>query len=97
MVGSKLEKLCNGDIKHYRHCLANMQCNLLSLDCCLGTCSECPGDEQFCAELQAIVDDNDVDKVEYRQWTNTDRSTESPRCKQVLGRVQLDDGETATP
>ncbi|KAL5518045.1 hypothetical protein EMCRGX_G003713 [Ephydatia muelleri] len=75
MVGSKLEKLYNGEVNHYRHCLAKMQCIPPSLDCSLGTCTECPGVEQLCAELQAVFDDNDIDKVEYSQWTNTDRST----------------------
>ena len=74
MVGSKLEKLY-GEVTHYRHCLAKMQCNPPSLDCSLGTCKECPGVEQLCAELQAVFDDNEVDRVEYSQWTNTDRST----------------------
>jgi hypothetical protein len=37
-----------------------------------------------CVELQAIFDDNDEDKVEYSQWTNTDQSTLERKVQGVV-------------
>ena len=51
-----------------------MQCYPPSLECFLGKCTECPSVEILCAELQAIMDEHEIDSVEYRQWINTDRS-----------------------
>ena len=52
-----------------------MQCYPPSLECFLGKCTECPGVEILCAELQVIMDEHEIDSVEYRQWINTDRSS----------------------
>ncbi|KAL5477704.1 hypothetical protein EMCRGX_G024538 [Ephydatia muelleri] len=83
MVGSRLEHLTGGEIKHYRHCLAKMQCIPPTLECFLGKCTECPGVEILCAELQAIMDEHEVDSIEYRQWTNTDRSSLETKVQTV--------------
>ena len=83
MVGSRLEHITGGEIKHYRHCLAKMQCFPPSLECFLGKCTVCPGVEILCAELQAIMDECEIDSVEYRQWTNTDRSSLETKVQTV--------------
>lgn len=86
MAGSRLESLTQGEIKHYRHCLAAMQCNPPSIECFLGNCNrcigcflgncnQCPGAEPLCAGLQAVTDGNEIDTVEIWQWTTTDRAT----------------------
>ena len=52
MAGSRLESLTQGEIKHYWHCLAAMQCNPPNVECFLGNCNQCPGTEPLCAILQ---------------------------------------------
>ena len=75
MIGSRLEHLIGGEIKHYRHCLAKMQCFPPTLECFLRKCTECPGVEILCAELQAIMDEHEGDSVETdHRW--------KPRCRQ---------------
>eukprot|EP00731_Ephydatia_muelleri_P003574 Em0001g3574a len=75
MVGSKLEILTGGKFKHYRHCLAAMQCNPPNVGCYFGECELCPGTEPLHTCLQDAMDRNDVDAVEFQQWTTTDRAT----------------------
>ena len=75
MAGSMLESLTQGEIKHFRHCLAAMQCNPPNIECFLGNCNQCPGAEPLRARLQAVTDENEIDTVEIRQWTTTDRAT----------------------
>ena len=75
MAGSRLEALTDGEMKHYRHCLAAMQCDPPNVACFLGNCDQCPGTEPIHARLQAVTDENEVNTVEIRQWTTTDRAT----------------------
>ena len=75
MVGSKLEILTGGKFKHYRHCLAAMQCNPPNVGCYFGECELCPGTEPLHTCLQDAMDRNDVDAVEFQQWTTTDCAT----------------------
>ena len=75
MVGSKLEILTGGEFKHYRHCLAAMQCNPPNVGCYFGECQQCPGTEPLCTSLQSAMDSNLVDTIEFQQWTTTDRAT----------------------
>ena len=71
--GSRLESLTDGEIKHYRHCLAAIQCDPPNIECHFGTCNECP--EKLTANHQAVMDNNSVDTIEFKQWTTTDRAT----------------------
>ena len=75
MAGSRLKALTDGEMKHYRHCLAAMQCNPPNVECFLGNCDQCPGTEPIHARLQAVTDENEVNTVEIRRWTTTDRAT----------------------
>ena len=74
MAGSKLETLTSGELKHYSHCLAAIQCNPPRLLCFLGDCTECPGIEVLGKKLQALMDDGMMDTVEFKEWTCTDRA-----------------------
>ena len=74
MAGSKLETLTTGELKHYSHCLAAIQCNPPRLLCFLGDCTECPGIEVLGKKLQALMDDGMMDTVEFKEWTCTDRA-----------------------
>ena len=75
MAGSGLEALSGGQLKHYRHCLALMQCNPPNLDCYLGSCSVCPGTDPLKSLLENLMDQNGIDTVQFQQWTTTDRAT----------------------
>ena len=74
MIGSKLESLSGGELKHYNSCLAKLHCNPPSLNCIFGSCETCPGTEPLCKLLQAMACENSIDTVEVRQWTQTDRA-----------------------
>ena len=74
-IGSKLSILSHKNFTHYRHCLAAIMCNPPSRDCYMSTCTQCPGTDQLHEKLQATLDTNAVDSVQYQQWTNTDRSS----------------------
>ena len=43
--------------------------------CFLGNCNQCPGTEPLCAILQDVTCENEIDTVEFRHWTTTDRAT----------------------
>ena len=72
MAGSGLGKLSGGQLKHYRHCFALMQCIVPNLDCYVGSCSECPGPDPLRSLLETLMDTNGV---QFQQWTTTDRAT----------------------
>lgn len=74
MAGSRLETLTSGELKHYRHCLAAIQCNPPRVQCFLRDCTECPGTEALGKKLQELMDDRMVDTVEFKEWTSTDRA-----------------------
>lgn len=78
-VAIKLEQLTGGTMKHYRHCLAAMQCNPPSVGCYFGKCNQCRGGS---SSLQAVMDENAIDTVELRQWT-TDRASLETRVLEV--------------
>ena len=75
MAGSGLEALNGGQLKHYRHCLALMQCNPPNLDCYLGSCSVCPGTDPLKSLLENLMGQNGIDTVQFQQWTTTNRAT----------------------
>ena len=83
MAGGKIESLTDGLYKHYRHCLAVMQCNPPNIDCHFGNCNQCPGTEPLHKSLQAAFDKHSIDTVEFKQWTSTDRATLETRVLQV--------------
>ena len=83
LAGSKLEALTGGELKHYGHCLAAIQCNPPRIECYLGECSECPNADAFKERLQGIMDAELIDTVEFRQWTSTDRATLETRIVPV--------------
>ena len=43
IVSGKLECMTDGQLKHYRHCFATMQCNPPNIECYFSTCDQCPG------------------------------------------------------
>ena len=83
LVAIKLDQLTGGTMKHYRHCLAAMQCNPPTTGCYFGKCNQCPGVGSLSSSLQAVMDENAIDTVELRQWTTTDRASLETRILQV--------------
>ena len=71
MAGRRLEVLTQGEFKHYSDCLAFIQCEP---DCANGVCTECRGTEALREELEAIMEENAIDMVQYSQLVNTDRA-----------------------
>ena len=74
MAGGRLDILTQGELKHYTDCLAFIQCEPPTADCANGVCTECRGTEALREELEAIMEENSVDSVQFNQWVNTDRA-----------------------
>jgi hypothetical protein len=51
-----------------------MECNPASQQCCLGQCEQCGSTESLKEQLQEIFDENLIDTIQFKKWTNTDRS-----------------------
>jgi hypothetical protein len=79
--GAKLETVCDGH--SYRNCLAEIQCNPPRIHCFLGICEQCPGIESLQTRLEQHFDENMTDRIEYKQWTATDRATLETRVQSV--------------
>ena len=78
MLGAKLPDLSATDDKFfttYNHCMAQVICNPPQPKCYLGVCNVCPGFGTFKESLLAVLDDNMIDNVTYKQWITVDRST----------------------
>ena len=77
MIGGKIPELTANDdvpLKEYGHCLAKIICNPPQPDCYFQTCSSCPGISDLKEHLYALMDENIIDAVQYKQWVSTDRS-----------------------
>lgn len=64
-------------------CLTVIQCNPPSIDCCLGKCDQCGDVEEFKSNLKSAFDEAAIEKVSYKMWTTTDRSTLEDRKEDV--------------
>ena len=62
-------------LKTYHHCIAQVICNPALPTCNLGTCKACPGIDTLKTSLVALLEDNMIDNVTYRQWEAVDRSS----------------------
>lgn len=75
--GAKLDKLkCSDEsqpFSSYRDCLKMVICPRPTSDCYLGTCSNCPGSTKLRRTIENIFNDNFVDEITYKQWTQVDR------------------------
>ena len=64
-------------------CLTKILCNLPSIECCLGSCDQCGDVEDLKSMLKSVFDTAAIEKVNYKQWNNTDRSTLEDRKEDV--------------
>ena len=51
-----------------------LECEKPSSECCIGKCPKCGDDEKLKSLLAALFEDNVIDEITYKKWTNTDRS-----------------------
>ena len=78
ILGVKLPDLSASDgtsLKTYHHCISLVICNLPLPECYLGACNSCPGISTLKKLLMAVLDENVIDSVTYKQWITVDRST----------------------
>ena len=78
MVGGKIASLTANDsipLTTCDHCLAQIICNPPQPKCYLNTCTSCPGITHLSERLRALMDDNLVDSIVYKQWVSVDRCT----------------------
>ena len=62
-------------LDNYHHCLTQILCNPPSPSCYLGSCDACPGIDVLRDILVALLDENLIDNVMFKQWVSVDRST----------------------
>ena len=76
MVGTPMEDASDGvmQLNHYSSALAVVRCNPFHPRCALGECTCCPGPDRLREHLLEFFEDKEIDEVEYKQWTCTDRS-----------------------
>lgn len=79
--GTRLDKLSDVSIDgetpenlDYKVLLSKIHCEVPTENCHLQTCSSCPGPESCRPLLESIFRERMVEKVEFKQWTTTDRS-----------------------
>ena len=70
-------------MKHYRHCHVVMHCDPPNVECYFGSCNQCPGVDSLTSLLQAVMDENAIDTVKFKQWTMTDHASLATRVLQV--------------
>ena len=85
--GAKLETVSKG--YSYHDCLAQIQCNPPRVQCFLNTCSECPGIDKLQSRLEQHFDEQMTDRVEFKQWTTTDRATLETKIQSVDEFLQV--------
>ena len=67
----------------YHHCLAKILCNPPLPTCYIGECAFCPGISKFKDDLTALLDENMIDNITFKQWVSVDRSTLETYTKPV--------------
>ena len=78
MAGSMMNKRTANEeipLKHYSHAIAKTMCNPSLPSCHLGDCTECPGKEPLREIPERCFNEEEIEEIEFKQWTTTDRST----------------------
>ena len=77
MAGSMMNKRTASKeilVKHHSHAIAKTMCNPSLPSSYLGNCTECPGKDLLREMLERCFNEEEIDKIEFKQWTTTDRS-----------------------
>ncbi|CAJ1061238.1 uncharacterized protein LOC119727986 [Xyrichtys novacula] len=82
-TGCKSDSVTKGEFKHYRHCLAAIQCNPPRIECFFGKCLQCPGTDRLREKLERNMQEDMIAQIQYKQWTSTDRSNLETRVQTV--------------
>ena len=91
MLGLKLSDLTSQSdipLSTYHNCLVQIY-NPPLPECYLGACSSFPGITRLKDEITAIMDDNMIDNVVFKEWVSVDRSTLETISKPVDEFVEL--------
>lgn len=78
LIGGKIAELTKNDdvpLISYQHCLAAITCNPAQSECFLNECSNCPGPSKLIDHLRAIMEEEMVENITYKQWVSVDRTT----------------------
>lgn len=71
----QLTKGLENPISDYKDCLQQITCKSSNVNCFLGDCDKCPKIETFLQHLQQLLEEKNIDDVQFSAWTGTDRST----------------------
>ena len=71
MFGSKMPQIA--ELPSY-HVIARIVCNPAQPACYFRTCESCPSIEDFKTELLSAYELEDIDEIQFKRWTSTDRS-----------------------
>ena len=75
--GSRLEVLSKDTscpLSSAKDCISFFLCHVPLQYCFFGDCENCGDTEQLQLHLEQLFDENFIDEVSYKKWTNTDRS-----------------------
>ena len=67
-------------LEMYKNCLAHIICNPPLPECYLGSCKYCPGNSTLKDIILAIMEENMIDEIVYKQWVSVDRSKLETVC-----------------
>lgn len=71
----KLFENADYNINHPRDWLKIIQCNPPNVECRIGSCKNCGDFTHIRTIIQNVFDNHQIDYIEYKKWTTTDRST----------------------
>ncbi|XP_044597473.1 uncharacterized protein LOC123274038 [Cotesia glomerata] len=78
ILGGNFSRLTEGtdlSLESYNDCLSSIVCQEPSAKCFLNNCSQCPGVEKVKGHLLNLMEDNEIDEINYKQWVSTPRVT----------------------
>lgn len=71
---SELTKDSEYHLKTHRDFINLIICDSPSPNCYLGKCDTCPGTDRLTTHLQRVFDENNIERIEFHNWTETDRA-----------------------
>jgi hypothetical protein len=69
---AKLNKVTNGNLSNYKQCIAKILCNPSLIDCNMGNCGFCPGENLIRKILQDSLEENLIEQLQFHQWVSVD-------------------------
>lgn len=66
-------KILPVDVTKYQDFFLKITCKNITEKCWIKTCDKCPGTDGFGSEIVDILNENNISKVQFKQWQQVDR------------------------